>query len=72
MISNRKILSDVDRLPTLPISFARLLALGQDEGSSAEDFDEVLRPDPALTANLLRMANSTHFGFQPPVGRKTL
>ena len=45
MISQSKILADAKRLPTRPVSFARLTALGRDEGSSAEDFEEVLRTD---------------------------
>ena len=62
MISTAAILADVKRLPTLPASLARLSALQQDERSSAADYEKVIGIDPALTANVLRLANSGFFG----------
>jgi putative nucleotidyltransferase with HDIG domain len=52
----------VRALPALSAAAARLHALAADPRSSAADLDEVIRPDPALTANLLRLANSAYFG----------
>ena len=62
MISTAAILADVKRLPTLPASLTRLYALQQDERSSASDFEKVIGSDPALTTNVLRLANSGFFG----------
>ena len=62
MISTAAILADVERLPTLPASLARLSALQQDERSSAADYEKVIGIDPALTTHVLRLANSGFFG----------
>ena len=62
MIAVTDILARVETLPTLPTSVARLASLLGDERAGAADFEAVIRPDPALTANLLRLANSAAFG----------
>jgi putative nucleotidyltransferase with HDIG domain len=48
-------------LPALPAAVARVHALAADPRSGPADFEALLRPDPALSANLLRLANSAHF-----------
>lgn len=67
MIATRTILKRVEDLPTLPTSVAQLAALLQDDQARAADFEEVIRPDPAMTANLLRMANTPFFGSRQNV-----
>jgi putative nucleotidyltransferase with HDIG domain len=67
VIPTEDILAKVDALPTLPTAVSRLSALLQDETTSAKDFEDVIAPDPALTANLLRMANSAYFGMRREV-----
>ncbi len=62
MITLSRVISDINRLPTLPISLARILELRQDGESGLEDFEKAIRPDPALTATVLRLANSAYFG----------
>lgn len=64
MISIDQVLQRVRKLPTLSSTMARLWALAKDERASAADFERVIRPDPALTANLLRVANSAYFGLR--------
>jgi putative nucleotidyltransferase with HDIG domain len=64
VISTQTILDRIRHLPTLSSSMERLAALIRDERSSASDFERVIRPDPALTANLLRIANSVWFGLR--------
>jgi putative nucleotidyltransferase with HDIG domain len=51
-------------LPALSQAAARLHALAADPRSSAADLEAAIRPDPALTANLLRVANSAYFGLR--------
>jgi putative nucleotidyltransferase with HDIG domain len=63
VIAPAAVLERVRQLPTLPVAVARLAALLEDPRSSAGDFERVIRPDPALTANLLRLANSAYFGL---------
>ena len=64
MIAPSVILSRVKALPTLSGAALRLSELARDQRSSAADFERVIRPDPALTANLLRVANSAYFGLR--------
>ena len=67
MIGKEEILSRIQSLHTLPSSTARLGSLVSDPKTDAADFEAVIRPDPALTANLLRMANSAYFGLSREV-----
>jgi len=62
MISQDRVLADIRRLPTLPVSLARITALANDDRSDIREFEAALRPDPALTASMLRMANSARYG----------
>lgn len=61
MIRGEVLMARIDALPTLPEAAARLSALLGDERATAADFERVIRPDPALTANLLRAANSAFY-----------
>lgn len=61
MIDRKRILREVKRLPTMSQSFAKMSKLINDEKASMSDFERVLRPDPALTADVLRIANSPYF-----------
>ncbi len=64
MIAPQTILERVKALPTLSTAAVRLSELARDPRSSAADFERVIRPDPALTANLLRISNSAYFGLR--------
>ncbi|BDG07982.1 HDOD domain-containing protein [Anaeromyxobacter paludicola] len=61
MITPDRIAGAIAQLPTLSTVATRLWSLTRDERSSVADFEAVIRPDPALTANLLRYANSAWF-----------
>lgn len=50
-------------LPTLPVVFSRLVDLLSDETSSAQAIGDVIGADPALSARLLRLANSPYYGI---------
>jgi putative nucleotidyltransferase with HDIG domain len=64
VIQTDRALERIKKLPTLSAATGRLAALIRDERSGAADFEKVIRPDMALTANLLRMANSAYFGLR--------
>jgi len=66
VIALEAVLARVKELPTLSQVTVRLGVLLRDPRSSAADFEKVIRPDPALTANLLRIANSAYFGLRSP------
>ena len=63
MINREQITAKVHSLPTLSSAIGQLSSLLQDEKASAADFERIIKPDPALTANLLRLTNSAYFGF---------
>ncbi|MDD5308938.1 MAG: HDOD domain-containing protein [Deltaproteobacteria bacterium] len=67
MINKADIVARIRNLPTMPGAVVRLFALAKDESSNAGDFEQVIRPDPAMTANLLRLANSAYFGCRRQV-----
>ena len=67
MTAARDALRRAEGLPTLPTSVARLGSLLNDERAGAKEFEDVIRPDPALTSNLLRLANSPYFGVRKEV-----
>lgn len=62
------ILAAVRTVPTLSDVVSRVHVLMNDPRSSAADFERVIRTDPGLTTNLLRLANSAFFG----VGREVV
>lgn len=62
MISETQVAAQLSKLPTLPASYHKIVRLAQNESSSAADFELAMKPDPALTANVLRLANSAFFG----------
>jgi putative nucleotidyltransferase with HDIG domain len=64
VISTEQVLLRVKKLPTLSSTLVRLWALSGDSLAGAADFEKVIRPDPSLTANLLRVANSAYFGLR--------
>jgi len=62
-ISIEDILS-ADYLPSLPEVAYRVLTLAQDSNSDVEMLAEAVKADPAISAKILRTANSAHFGRQ--------
>jgi HD-like signal output (HDOD) protein len=63
----REVYARVDELPTLPDAVPRIRGLLANSASSARDLTEVVAQDLALTAKVLRLANSAHSGFRQEV-----
>jgi HD-like signal output (HDOD) protein len=63
MPSEAELVDKVEQLATLPAVYLRVRAVAEDPRSSTQDLAEVLSSDPALTARLLRVVNSVHFGL---------
>ena len=61
------VVSKVSSFPTLPTIANKLLALIGDSGSNLAEIEKVIQYDPALTANVLKAANSSYLGFTEPV-----
>lgn len=61
MITLDQVLGASARLPTISAVTLELAQLIRDQRASASDFESVIRRDPALAAELLRLANSAYF-----------
>ncbi len=57
------LLERVGQLPTLPPVALRILALVEDSKSAVQDLSAVIAKDPALTARVLRLVNSSYYGL---------
>jgi len=62
------IMERVHSFPGIPTITSRLLKLLDNPDTSSKDIENLVRFDPGLTANLLRMANSSYFGFVSKIG----
>ena len=67
MIDLKDIVEQIDLLePVAPVA-AQIMALAEDQDSSLSEIADLIRNDPALTANLLRTCNSAYFGLSRQV-----
>ncbi|MBN2468414.1 MAG: HDOD domain-containing protein [Deltaproteobacteria bacterium] len=58
-----RIIGKVDDLPTLPRTFLKITELVNSPKSSAQDLARVITDDQILTARLLKLVNSSFYGF---------
>ena len=63
-----KIASAIKSFPGMPGTAVKLLALIDDPAMRVSQIEEILRHDPGLTANVLRLANSAYFGIPSKIG----
>ena len=59
----KKIYARVDELPTIPAVVPRLTRILKDEEHDIREVIELISQDPALTAKILKVANSAYYGF---------
>ena len=64
----KKIASVVKSFPGMPGTALKLLAMIDDPAMRVSQIEKILRQDPGLTANVLRLANSAYFGIPSKVG----
>lgn len=62
-----KILQEVSAFPSMPKAGVKLRALLAEEDVSVDKIEKILRHDPGLAANVLRLANSAFFGVPSKV-----
>jgi putative nucleotidyltransferase with HDIG domain len=67
-MNDLNILAKVDAFPPLPGATTKLLSLLDDSNTAVVEIEEILRMDPGLTANVLKLSNSAYFGFQSEIG----
>jgi HD-like signal output (HDOD) protein len=58
MIDRQRLLARIKELPTFSPTVVRLTQLAQNPEAGAEEYEAVVALDPALTTNVLQMANS--------------
>lgn len=64
----KQIASAIKSFPGMPGTAVKLLALIDDPTMRVSQIEGILRKDPGLTANVLRLANSAYFGIPSKVG----
>ena len=67
MASARNLISKFAASRTLPIVAIKVTQLANSESTTIQDFEEVIKLDPALVMRLLRLVNSPFFGLTSKV-----
>ena len=67
-IDVQEIATRVDGFPSMPGAATRILSLLDSMDTGADQIEEVLRYEPGLTANILKLSNSAFFGLPSQVG----
>ena len=65
-MTNRKIYRialEIEAFPGMPTTAAKLLPLLENSDSTAAEIESILKYDPGLTANILKLTNSVYFGI---------
>ena len=63
-----RLLSSVDQLPTLPVIYTKISELLRAPDSTVQKVSEVIAEDQAMAAKVLRMVNSSFYGFPKRIG----
>ena len=63
----RHIMAQVRSFPGMPATAAKLMPLLQNPYSRASQIEDILKYDPGLTANILKLTNSAYFGLPSQV-----
>ncbi len=67
-MENLNIIAKVEAFPSLPGATTKLVSLIDDPNAAVAEIEEILRMDPGLTANVLKLSNSAYFGFPSKIG----
>jgi len=62
------ILSKVDSFPSMPGAAVKMLSLLDNPETTVSQIEDILRYEPGLTANILKLTNSAYFGLPSKVG----
>lgn len=64
---NEKIIKEFQDIKTLPHVAIKVTQLINSENCSAQEFEEIIKLDPILSARLIRLVNSPYFGLNSKV-----
>jgi len=67
----QKVIKKIDDLPTLPRTVLQITGLVNDPKSSAKDLARVITDDQVLTVRLLKLVNSSFYGFPQRISTVT-
>jgi len=67
----QKLIKKIDDLPTLPRTVLKITELVNDPKSSAKDLARIIADDQVLTARLLKLVNSSFYGFPQRISTVT-
>jgi putative nucleotidyltransferase with HDIG domain len=67
----RRFVAKLDDLPTLPRTVLRITELINDPRASAKDLAHIITDDQVLTARLLKLVNSSFYGFRRRIATVT-
>ena len=59
----KQVIEKIDKIPTLPLVVTKLTDLIRNPRTSATDVQNVINKDPALSARVLKLVNSSFYGF---------
>lgn len=68
LVAIESVVQSVNELPSLPQVALEVMRLTRDPDTSARELNEVICQDQAITANMLRLANSAYYGFPRLIG----
>jgi putative nucleotidyltransferase with HDIG domain len=67
----RRFIAKIENLPTLPRTVLRITELINDPRTSAKDLTHIITEDQVLTARLLKLVNSSFYGFRRRIATVT-
>lgn len=59
----KEITTKIQSFPSMPATGAKMLRMLEDPETTVDEIEDVLRHDPGLTGNVLKLANSAYFGI---------
>jgi len=62
----KTLVARINKLPTLPATYQRLVECLKSPSASMEDVAEIISQDPSMSARLLKVVNSAYFGLAKP------
>jgi putative nucleotidyltransferase with HDIG domain len=65
---NQRILSKLKEIPSMPHAASELLSIIDNSELASSRIEDVLKHDHGLTANFLKLSNSTYFGLSKKIG----
>jgi len=63
----RKILGGISHIPVLPASYLEIRKVLESETTTLDDLGAIVKRDPGMTANVLKLVNSAYFGLRQRV-----